>query len=94
MVYGTVRKLFIDEEAVLTLQVSESCHSAKPTFYRFPLKCVFLYDMKLVCLFRKSDSLKNLAWFSIRRDVMLFGRNVCDKIRSDGLKSLFIGYEK
>jgi hypothetical protein len=50
---------------------------------------------KLIRLFRKPDSLKNLAWLTIRRSAVLFNSNLYERINprlpyGRGLRCLFI----
>jgi hypothetical protein len=45
-------------------------------------------------MFRQPDTLKNIIWFNIRRDAILFGGNDYEKIRSYGVPPLFVRNDK
>jgi hypothetical protein len=49
--------------------------SAELDFLSICTKVGFMYKVKLICLFRKPDTLKNLTWMAIQRDAMLFESN-------------------
>jgi hypothetical protein len=50
---------------------------------------IICLDIKTNLIFKKPETLKNLAWLTIRREVMLFGRDKYQKIADRFFPSLF-----
>jgi len=69
---GTIKKLMIDEEDVLTISTVEN--SGENSIEPLMTKVVYRLPM------RKPDKLRYIAWFKIRREAIFFGSSLYERL--------------